>query len=123
MRRKAVAVLAAVLAPAVALYGWGHEGHRIVADIAQERLTEVARRNVQSLIGNNTLASVANWADQIRPERDETFGWHFVDIPRYTYGEMGTCGQPAAWKLADVWRKTGYKGDFQWRNGTGKIVG
>jgi len=34
MKRKAVAVLAAVLALVVALYGWGHEGHRIVADIA-----------------------------------------------------------------------------------------
>ena len=81
MNRIAAAVLAAVLAPAVALYGWGHEGHRIVADIAQERLTEVTKRNVQSLIGNNTLASVANWADQIRPERDETYNWHFVDCP------------------------------------------
>jgi len=86
MKRTAVAVLAAVLAPAVALYGWGHKGHRIVADIAQERLTEVTKRNVQSLIGNNTLASVANWADQIRPERDETFGWHFVDIPKDASG-------------------------------------
>jgi S1/P1 Nuclease len=62
-------------------YGWGREGHRIVADVAQERLTEVTKRNVQSLIGNNTLASVANWADQIRSERDETYNWHFVDIP------------------------------------------
>jgi len=47
-------------------HGWGREGHRIVADIAQERLTEVTKRNVRSLIGNNTLASV-----EIRPERDE----------------------------------------------------
>jgi len=54
MRRTAAAVLIAVLAPAAALYGWGREGHRIVADVAQERLTEVTKRNVQSLIGNNT---------------------------------------------------------------------
>jgi hypothetical protein len=73
MKRTAAAVLAAVLAPAVALYGWGREGHRITGDMAQERLTEVTKRNVQSLIGNNTLASVANWADQIRPERDEIY--------------------------------------------------
>ena len=86
MKRTAAVVLATVLAPAVALYGWGREGHRIVADIAQERLTAVTKRNVQSLIGNNTLASVANWADEIRPERDETFGWHFVDIPKDAQG-------------------------------------
>jgi len=44
MKRTAAAVLAAVLAPAVALFGWGREGHRIVADIAQERLTEIRLR-------------------------------------------------------------------------------
>jgi hypothetical protein len=86
MQRTAAAILIAVLAPAIALYGWGQKGHRIVADIAQERLTEVTKRNVQSLIGNNTLASVANWADQIRPQRDETVGWHFVDIPKDAQG-------------------------------------
>ena len=86
MKRTAAAVLAALLTPAVALYGWGQKGHRIVADIAQERLTEVTKRNVQSLIGDNTLASVANWADQICPERDETYNWHFVDIPKDAQG-------------------------------------
>ncbi len=57
MKRTTVAVLAAVLAPAVALYGWGQKGHRIVADVAQERLTEVTKRNVQSLIGKSLRAS------------------------------------------------------------------
>jgi hypothetical protein len=62
MKRTIVVVLAAVFAPAIALYGWGRQGHGIIGDLAQERLTEVTKRNVQSLIGNNTLASVANWA-------------------------------------------------------------
>jgi hypothetical protein len=53
--RCAVSVVMAVLAPVLALYGWGREGHRIIGDIAQERLTEVTKRNVQSLIGSNTL--------------------------------------------------------------------
>jgi hypothetical protein len=73
-RTAAAVVLVAVLAPVLALYGWGREGHRVIGDIAQERLTEVTKRNVQSLIGNNTLASVSNWADEIRPQRDETYG-------------------------------------------------
>ena len=92
----AAAVLAAVLAPVLALYGWGRQGHRIVGDIAQERLTEVTKRNVQSLIGNNTLASVANWADEIRPERDETFGWRFVNIPKDAQGfsDQRDCYRP-----------------------------
>jgi hypothetical protein len=52
----------------------------------RKRLTEVTKRNVQSLIGDNTLASVANWADQIFPECDETYNWHFVDIPKDAQG-------------------------------------
>ena len=97
MKTTAAAVLAAVLVPAVALYGWGREGHRIIGDIAQERLTEVTKRNVQSLIGNNTLASVSNWADEIRRERDETYDWHFVDIPKDVQGfsDSRDCYRPA----------------------------
>jgi hypothetical protein len=96
MRRTAAVILALVVTPVVALYGWGRQGHRIIGDIAQERLTEVTKRNVQSLIGNNTLASVSNWADEIRPERDETFGWHFVDIPRnaQTFSDARDCYRP-----------------------------
>ena len=37
--------------PARPNYGWGQKGHGIVADIAQVRLTEVTKRNVQSLLG------------------------------------------------------------------------
>jgi len=36
----------------------------------------------KSVLGNVTLASVSNWADQIRQARQETYNWHFVDIPR-----------------------------------------
>jgi hypothetical protein len=27
-----------------------------------------------------------NWADEVRPERDETYDWHFVDIPKDAQG-------------------------------------
>jgi hypothetical protein len=55
------------------LLGWGPEGHKIVASLAQARLTENAKRGIRSLIGDASLASVANWADDVRPERDETY--------------------------------------------------
>jgi S1/P1 Nuclease len=64
------------------LVGWGVEGHQIVAYLAETRLTENARRGVHSLIGDANFASIANWADEVRPERDETYNWHFVDIPK-----------------------------------------
>src|SRR5262249_13069454 len=64
------------------LIAWGPKGHAIVADIAQSRLTPVAKKNLQLLLGSESLASIASWADQIRKERDESYDWHFVDIPK-----------------------------------------
>ncbi|MBV9481663.1 MAG: hypothetical protein JO249_13055 [Acidobacteria bacterium] len=69
-----------------ALISWGPEGHEVIATLAQTRLTGNARRGVQWLIGEASLASIANWADEIRPERDETYNWHFVDIPMNASG-------------------------------------
>jgi len=62
-------------------FAWGPEGHRIVGDIAETRLTPRSRLQVKELLGNNDLAAVSGWADEIRSERPETYGWHFVDIP------------------------------------------
>lgn len=63
------------------LYAWGEAGHRIVADVAERFLDDPARRGIRALIGEASLSSVADWADQIRGDRPETAPWHFVDIP------------------------------------------
>jgi len=61
---------------------WGQEGHSIVAEVAQRRLSPAAVDVVKSLLGpGHSLASIASWADNIRDERPETYNWHFVDIP------------------------------------------
>ena len=79
------AIVLTLLMPST-LVGWGTEGHEIVASLAQTRLTEGAKRGIRSLIGDASLASIANWADEVRPERDETYNWHFVDIPESASG-------------------------------------
>src|SRR5260370_4459724 len=78
------------------LLGWSAKGHAIIADIASARLTPGARKNLNVLLGNNSLASIANWADAIRNDQPETFGWHFVDIPRNAEGfaEERDCYRP-----------------------------
>jgi hypothetical protein len=75
---------------------WGPEGHRIVADIAETQLSPIARREVKKLLGNDDLAAIAVWADEIRGERPETYGWHFVDIPMDASGfsEQRDCFRP-----------------------------
>ncbi|MFZ1999758.1 MAG: S1/P1 nuclease, partial [Candidatus Sulfotelmatobacter sp.] len=60
------AVIALTLLTPSTLVGWGHEGHEIVASLAQTRLTENAKNGIRSLIGDASLASIANWADEVR---------------------------------------------------------
>lgn len=67
-----------IVAPA---FAWGPEGHRIVAELARQRLNPSARRAIVQLLGDDDLASISTWADEVRPSRPETAGWHFVDIP------------------------------------------
>lgn len=81
MKKIIALLLLATLVPSQ-LSAWGPKGHTIVADIAQSRLTAETRKNLQLLLGNDSLASISTWADSVRKERDESFGWHFVDIPK-----------------------------------------
>ena len=77
----ALAMLVLTLGASNAL-AWGPDGHSIVAEIAQRRLDANATAQVQRLLGNgHSLASEGSWADDVRPDRPETFNWHFVDIP------------------------------------------
>jgi S1/P1 Nuclease len=75
-------IFAAFLTSATAAFAWGQEGHSIVAEIAQRRLSPAAAAEVEALLGKgHSLASMASWADDQRAARPETYNWHFVDIP------------------------------------------
>ena len=62
---------------------WGVTGHRIVAEIAENHLTNRAKRKLKKLIGKQKLAYWANWPDNVRnsPEWKNTSTWHYVNIP------------------------------------------
>ena len=79
------AIVLTLLIPST-LLGWGPEGHETVASLAQARLTENTKKGIRSLNSDASLASVTNWADEVRPERDETYNRHFVDIPSNASG-------------------------------------
>lgn len=80
MRGILLTVTVAVLLPTFC-WGWGRDGHRIIATVAEDHLNETTKVMIQSLIGNNHLYSVASWADDIRRERRDTGPWHYVNIP------------------------------------------
>jgi S1/P1 Nuclease len=62
-------------------WAWGKEGHRLTGLIAEQYLTPAARAKVAELLGSETLADVAPWADSYRTEHPETGKWHYVNIP------------------------------------------
>src|SRR5256885_1050309 len=79
MRRFAAFACLVAIAPA---FGWGPEGHNLVARLAAVRLTPAAAAKVAEILGPGvTLASISTWADQVRPSRTETGPWHYIDIP------------------------------------------
>ena len=88
---------------------WNAQGHRLVALIADERLTPLARRNVAWLLGPESLADVSSWADRYLDGAYQTFYWHFLNIPPQatSYDRDRDCPrQPgvAAGARADTWR-------------------
>jgi hypothetical protein len=76
----AAAVLLLFLAQPGA-WAWGNEGHRIIADIAWDHLSNATLERLRPFLGDNDLASLSTWADDIRSQRSATGPWHYVDIP------------------------------------------
>lgn len=73
------------------LISWGFKGHQAVATIAENHLTPQAETAIKDLLGNQSLADVASWADEVRnePAFKSTAGWHFVDLPsRLTFEQF-----------------------------------
>jgi nuclease S1 len=84
LRNRSLPLLAPVvllLACATRALGWGETGHRIVARIAGDHLTDRARATVRLLLHGNPLENVSVFADHYRLIETNTAPWHFVDIP------------------------------------------
>lgn len=84
--KKLIAIFMLVSLVPSQVIAWGPKGHAIVADIATAHLTSQTRNNLKLLLGDASLASIASWADEVRKQRDESYGWHFVDIPKDAAG-------------------------------------
>ena len=69
---------------------WSKTGHRVIGEVAQEHLTQRAKRAINQLLAGQSLAGVSNFADEIKA--DSTYrkfsAWHYVNIPENEkYGE------------------------------------
>ena len=94
---------------------WGGDGHRIVCGIAWQRLTEDGRALVARLLESNeekTFVDACVWADFVRPDRPETYNYHFINIPAGVSGmDMERdCSAPkrcAPWAIVHFGRMLG----------------
>ncbi|MDA9435416.1 S1/P1 nuclease [Bradyrhizobium sp. CCBAU 51627] len=72
-------------------WAWGQLGHSVIAELAQRHLNSRTLAALKELIGETSLASISNWADDYKftEQGKGTYRWHFVDIDisHPAYGE------------------------------------
>ncbi|MDZ4660699.1 MAG: S1/P1 nuclease [Pseudomonadota bacterium] len=64
-------------------FGWGPLGHSVVGQIAESHLSSQARRHIKEILGNQSLADAANWADEVRSRKEYSYTntWHWATVP------------------------------------------
>src|SRR5580693_4382262 len=94
--RRLLCFLAMLPLATASAFGWGCEGHQMIALIARAHLTPAASKAVDQLLRENPIdpalnrfckdrpadpmADSATWADDIK-NIEKTGDWHFIDIP------------------------------------------
>ncbi|MEC7755780.1 MAG: S1/P1 nuclease [Bacteroidota bacterium] len=76
-------ILAATVSMTSSSYFWGQTGHRTIGHIADGMLSKKAKKQVQRVLGSETLAEVSTWMDEIRSDRSYDYAntWHYCTIP------------------------------------------
>jgi hypothetical protein len=69
---------------------WGKTGHRVVGEVAEMHLDRRARKMVRKILKGRSLASVSNYADDIKSDTlyRKYYPWHYVNYAAdKTYGD------------------------------------
>ena len=63
-------------------FSWGPTGHRAVGLVAEKHLSAKAKKNITKLLGQQSLAEVSTWMDEIRSDSTYNYmsDWHWVTI-------------------------------------------
>lgn len=64
-------------------YSWGPTGHRAVGKVAEQHLNKKAQKELQRVLGQESLAMASTWMDEVRSDStyDYMVDWHWVTIP------------------------------------------
>lgn len=83
--------LALVTTPSLGL-AWGHEGHEVIALIAEHYLSPP--RSTGAILGGASLEDVASWADDYRRDHPETGPRHYINITSGSFSHRHERGMP-----------------------------
>ncbi len=91
----------------IAANAWGVLGHRIVGEVADSYLSANARKAIKQILGNETLAMSANWADFIKSDTSYKYlnNWHYVNLPE-GLDKSGMSNYLDGFKDANIYSKT-----------------
>lgn len=91
----------------IAASAWGVLGHRIVGEVADSYLSASARQAIKQILGNETLAMSANWADFIKSDSSYRYlsSWHYVNLPE-GLDRSGMSNYLDGFKDANIYNKT-----------------
>ncbi len=80
--QRSVALAVILFCFCLPVFAWGPNGHRVVGRIADRHLSKRATQGVKALLGQDMLAEVGTWADDIRsdPKWSKAAPWHYVSV-------------------------------------------
>lgn len=63
---------------------WGQLGHRIVAEIANSYLTAKTKAEIKKILGTESIAMAANWADFVKSDTSFKYldTWHYINFEK-----------------------------------------
>lgn len=64
-------------------FGWGPTGHRAMGLIAERNLSKKAKKEIDRILGGESMAMTSTWMDEIRSDTTfrYSYDWHWVTIP------------------------------------------
>lgn len=88
-RLLAAAAAIAILVPSPA-FAWAKTGHRVVAALADDQLSGLARAQVKAILGSESLVDASTWADDMRSDpspfwQKTASPWHYVTLDGTRY--------------------------------------
>ena len=63
-------------------FAWGLTGHRIIGKIAENHINKKTKRSINQILGKESIAMAANWADFIKSDSSFSYldSWHYVNV-------------------------------------------